>query len=109
MTRMVDSGEFFFFALDGNGSATTFNADLGRGRHADRAGLQRNLPRILRAATTEAQYRDALARFRVNPDPPGTLLNWVCRDDERLSGPDCGSARNDAGRVSDFRKHQEEA
>jgi hypothetical protein len=83
LTRMVDSGEFFFFALDGNGSVTTFNADIGRGRHADMAGLQRNLPRILRAQTTEAQYRDALARFRANPDPPGTLLNWVCRDDER--------------------------
>ena len=83
LTRMVDSGEVFFFALDGNGSATTFNADIGRGRHADMAGLKRNLPRILRAQATEAQYQDALARFRVNPDPPGTLLNWVCRDDER--------------------------
>jgi hypothetical protein len=83
LTRMADSGEFFFFALDGNGTATTFNADIGRGRHADMAGLQRNLPRILRAQATEAQYQDALARFRANPDPPGTLLNWVCRDDER--------------------------
>lgn len=84
---MVDSGEFFFFALDGNRSATTFNADLGRGRDADRAGLRRNLPRILRAATTEAQYQDALARFRANPDPPGTLLNGVCRNDERYLDP----------------------
>ena len=83
LTRMVDSGEFFFFALDGNGTATTFNADIGRGRDADRAGLRRNLPRILRAQATEAQYQDALARFRANPDPPGALLHWVCRDDER--------------------------
>ena len=83
LTRMVDSDEFFFFALDGNGTATTFNADLGCGRDADRAGLRRNLPRIRRAAATEAQYQDALARFRANPDPPGTVLNWVCRDDER--------------------------
>ena len=83
LTWMADSGEFFFFALDGNGTATTFNADLGRGRDADRAGLRRNLPRIRRAPATEAQYPDALARFRANPDPPGALLNWVCRDDER--------------------------
>ena len=80
---MVDSGEFFFFTLDGNGTATTFNADLGRGHHADRAGLGRNLPRIRRAATTEAQYPDVLARFRAKPDPPGALLHWGCRDDER--------------------------
>ena len=83
LTRMADSGEFFFFALDGNGTATTFNADIGRGRDADRAGLRRNLPRILRAHATEAQYQDALARFRAKPDPPGTLLHWACRDDER--------------------------
>jgi hypothetical protein len=83
LTRMADSGEFFFFALDGNGTATTFNADLGRGRDTDRAGLKHNLPRILRAETTEAQYHDALTQFRAKPDPPGTLLNWVCRDDER--------------------------
>ncbi|HOW62822.1 MAG TPA: hypothetical protein PLJ20_09635 [Candidatus Contendobacter sp.] len=83
LTRMVDSGEFFFFALDGNGTATTFNADIGRGRDADMAGLRRNLPRIRRAHATEAQYQDALARFRAKPDPPGTLLHWVCRDDER--------------------------
>jgi hypothetical protein len=83
LTRMADSGELFFFALDGNGTATTCNADLGRGRDAHGAGLQRNLPRILRAAATEAQYRDVLAQFRASPKPPGTLLNRVCRDDER--------------------------
>ena len=31
----------------------------------------------------DPQYRDALARFRANPDPPGTLLNGVCQVDER--------------------------
>ena len=109
LTRMVDSGEFFFFTLDGNGTATTFNADLGRGHHADRAGLGRNLPRIRRAATTEAQYPDVLARFRAKPDPPGALLHWGVSGRRAVSGPDRGSARHDAGRVSDFQKHQEAA
>lgn len=83
LSQMVESGEYFFFAIDANGSTTAFNADLGHGSRTDLAGLRHNLPRILRAETTEAQYHDALTQFRANPDPSGTLLNWVCRDDER--------------------------
>ena len=83
LTMMVESGDYFFFAIDAHGSATAFNAEIGHGRHTDMAGLQRNLPRILRAETTDIQYQEALARFRANPKPPGILLNWVCRDDIR--------------------------
>ena len=83
LTTMVESGDYFFFAIDAQGSATAFNAEIGHGRHTDMAGLQRNLPRILRAETTDIQYQEALARFRANPKPPGILLNWVCRDDIR--------------------------
>jgi hypothetical protein len=46
----------------------------------DLAGLNTNLPRILRSTTTEAQYDRALAAFVKRPDPPGTLVEWVCRD-----------------------------
>jgi hypothetical protein len=83
LSKMVKSGDYFFFALDVNGSATAFNADIGHGGGSDMVGLKHHLPRILRAETTEAQYHDALMRFRANPEPSGTLLNWVCRDDER--------------------------
>lgn len=84
LTRMVESGEFFFFVLQGGESTAAINADFGRGRPADLAGLQRNLPRILRAETTKAQYEDALTRFRADPKPPGLLLTWVCRDERYL-------------------------
>jgi hypothetical protein len=83
LTRMAESGEFFFFALDTKGSVKAFNIDIGRGRDTDLAGLKGNLPRILRAKTTEAQYQEALTLFRAKPEPPGFLLPWVCRDDEQ--------------------------
>ena len=83
LSTMVESGDYFFFAIDANGSATAFNAEIGHGGHRDMAGLQRNLPRILRAETTDSQYQEALAQFRANPKPPGALLNWVCQDDIR--------------------------
>lgn len=83
LTTMVESGDYFFFAIGAQGSATAFNAEIGHGRHTDMAGLPRNLSRILRAETTDQQYQEALAQFRANPKPPGILLNWVCRDDIR--------------------------
>jgi hypothetical protein len=63
----------------------------GRGRHVNRAGLQRNLLRILRAKTTGVQDRDALARLGAYPKPPGTLPHWVFRDDERKTLIICNS------------------
>jgi hypothetical protein len=80
LITMVESGEYFFFAINTNGSVTAFSANRGHGSHTDMAGLKRNLPRILRAEPTDGHYQEALARFRANPQPPGKLLNWVCQD-----------------------------
>jgi len=78
LTMMVESGDYFFFALDANGTATTFRSEIGR---ESLAGLKANLARIQHSRTTDAQYRKAVTSFRRNPDPPGTLLTWVCGDD----------------------------
>jgi hypothetical protein len=80
LTAMVESRDFFFFELSSNGSATVFRSEIGG---ANLAGLRTNLPRIQHSTTTESQYRKALAQFERNPDPAGTLLTWVCRDNAR--------------------------
>jgi hypothetical protein len=77
VTTMVQSEDYFFFALDAHGSVTAFRSDLGQ---ADLAGLKTNLPHIHQAQTTEAQYRHAVALFEQHPQPAGALLPWVCRD-----------------------------
>jgi hypothetical protein len=76
LATMVESGDYFFFAVS-DGSATAFRSEIGQ---ADLAGLKTNLPRIQRSATNDAQYRRAVASFDKNPDPPGAMLHWVCRD-----------------------------
>ena len=78
LNRMLETGDYFFFAIDPKGSVTTFRSELGQ---EDLAGLKTNLPLIKNAKTTDAQYRKAVALFEKNPDPPGRMLNWVCRDD----------------------------
>jgi hypothetical protein len=76
LATMVESDDYFFFAVS-NGSATAFRSEIGQD---DLAGLASHLPRIRRSATTDAQYRRAVASFEKNPDPPGAILHWVCRD-----------------------------
>jgi len=77
LTTMVESGDYFFFAISADGHATAFRSGLGQ---ANLAGLRTSLPRIQRSTTTETQYRKAVAQFERNPDPAGTLLTWVCWD-----------------------------
>ncbi len=77
LTTMVESGDYFFFAINSNGTATAFRSEIGQ---ADLTGLKTNLRRIRNSITTDTQYRKALAMFEKNPQPAGTLLNWVCRD-----------------------------
>jgi hypothetical protein len=76
LEAMVTSGDYFFFALDGDRRAMAFRSSIGRD---NLAGLKANMHRIRGSATTDAQYRQAVAEFSRRPEPPGTLLSWVCR------------------------------
>ena len=78
LTLMVESADYFFFALDSNDSGTAFRSEIGE---ANLVGLKTHLPRIQRSTTTDLQYRRAASQFGKNPEPPGVLLDWVCRDD----------------------------
>jgi len=76
LNAMVATGDYFFFTLDADRGATAFRSSLG----ADNlAGLRTNMHRIQGSVTTDAQYRRAVAQFSKHPEPPGTLLSWVCR------------------------------
>jgi hypothetical protein len=82
LTAMVESGDYFFFALDSAESTTAFRSEIEQGNLRT---LKMSLPLIQRATTTEAQYDKAVTSFRNNPEPPGPLLRWVCRDREYLN------------------------
>ena len=82
LTAMVESGDYFFFALDSNQNATAFRSEIGEG---NLLMLKNNLARIRGSTTTGAQYNKAVASFTRNPEPPGPLLRWVCREDEYLN------------------------
>ena len=81
LTAMVESGDYFFFALDSNEGATAFRSEIGQ---ENLLMLKNNLARIRGSTTTGAQYDKAVASFTRNPEPPGPLLRWVCREEEYL-------------------------
>jgi hypothetical protein len=76
LSTMIDTGDYFFLALDSDRHATAFRSAIGTD---NLAGLRANLSRLQGSATTDAQYRQAVSQFERHPDPPGTLLTWVCR------------------------------
>jgi hypothetical protein len=81
LSAMVESGDYFFFALDSEESTTAFRSELGEGNLQSLWGY---LPRLQHSTTTDAQYERAAAAFQTNPQPPGLLLQWVCRNEECL-------------------------
>ena len=78
LNTMVQTGDYFFFAPNSDRGTTAFRSDI---RTDNLAGLKTNLSRIQGSMTTDAQYRQAVSQFAMRPEPPGTLLTWVCRND----------------------------
>jgi hypothetical protein len=82
LSTMIDTGDYFSLALGSDRRATAFRSEIGT---PNLAGLKSNLSRIQGSATTDAQYRQAISQFERQPDPPGTLLTWVCRNNLNIS------------------------
>lgn len=76
LNAMVDSGTYFFLVIGPDQSVSTFRSEPGA---QDLVGLGDNIQRINQSSTTDAQYRKAVAQYKLHPDPPGQLLTWVCR------------------------------
>jgi hypothetical protein len=77
LKMMIDQGEYLFFAVNPGGSATAFKSEMGQ---SNLGGILPHLDRIKASNTTDSQYEKAVASFNKNPEPAGTMLNWVCRD-----------------------------
>jgi hypothetical protein len=78
LTKMMESGDYFFFTLDkSSGNVTTFRSEIGQDILIN---LTDNWQRIQQSSTTDEQYLQAAIHFVKNPDPKGELLQWVCGD-----------------------------
>ena len=77
LAKMVETGDYFLYAIFPNERVTAFRSEIGQ---ETLSRLKTNLQRIQNSRITETQYQKAVSMFERNPEPPGKLLNWVCRD-----------------------------
>ncbi len=80
LQAMVDQQDYFFFVLDELGSACAFRSNL---ESDNLAGIRDSLVTIKTAVTAKRDYAAGIDAFRRAPDPPSTLLRWVCNDDPK--------------------------
>ncbi len=74
---MIETKDYFFFAINPDQTVTAFRSKL---EHSDLAGIETNQKNFKKANCTTEQYEKAFNAFSKNPDPPGQVMEWVCRD-----------------------------
>ena len=76
ITRMLATEDYFFFAINPDQAVTAFRSRLESG---DLAGLRANQERFKDAHCPSTEYERAVVAFAKKPDPPGQVMEWVCR------------------------------
>ncbi len=77
LALMLGCGEYFFLVLNGTSDCFSFRESI---EEESGSGIFADLPRLWYSTTTEDDYRAAVAQFSHQPEPPGQMLQWVCRD-----------------------------
>jgi hypothetical protein len=77
LATMIEKEDYFFFALNPDQTVTVFRSKL---EHQNLAGLKTNQKRFSNACCSDEQYESVFQTFSKNPNPPGQVMTWVCRD-----------------------------
>ena len=77
LSTMVETEDYFFFAINPDQTVTAFRSQL---ESDNLVGLRTNLEHFGRVTCLPAQYEKACRAFSKNPQPPGQIMEWVCRD-----------------------------
>lgn len=81
---MIDTGDYFFFAIDPQQKITAFSSEFNVN---DMAGLGTNFTTLeifdalgFASQCTPEQYETAATKYAKAPQPEGRFVSWVCRD-----------------------------
>jgi hypothetical protein len=77
LSSMIETEDYFFFAINPDQTVTAFRSHL---ESSDLGGLRTNMEHFRRVTCMPAQYEKVCEAFAKNPQPPGQILEWVCRD-----------------------------
>lgn len=74
---MLHTQDYFFFAINPDQTVTAFRSQFSI---HDPAGLRTNQEQFSDGTCSSEHYELAVEAFTKSPDPPGTVMNWVCRN-----------------------------
>ena len=74
---MVNTADYFFFAINPDHPVTAFRSHL---EHVNLAGLRTNLENFGQEVCPPEHYEKVSQAFAMSPGPPGRMMEWVCRD-----------------------------
>jgi hypothetical protein len=77
IATLLETEDYFFFAINPDQTVTAFRSQL---EDVDLVGLRTNQAQLGKASCTPEQYEKAVNVFTENPDPPGIVMDWVCRN-----------------------------
>ena len=77
ISTMLETEDYFFFAIDPDQTVTLFRSQL---EAFDLVGLRTNQAQFGEATCTSEQYEKTVNAFTRYPDPPGIVMEWVCRN-----------------------------
>jgi len=77
LATMIETEDYFFFAINPDQTVTAFRSQLA---HEDLVGLKSNQDRFGNTNCSSERYEKTVSAFSQHPDPPGQVMEWVCRD-----------------------------
>ncbi len=77
ISTMLSTQDYFFFTISPDNSVTAFRSQF---EVDDLAGLRTRQEEFGEDICSSEQYEHAVKSFTKNPDPPGTVMTWVCRN-----------------------------
>jgi hypothetical protein len=77
LAALREAGDSIFFATTTGTDVRAYGAAVGQDGWQE---LIKHRERRLQSTTTISQYNQIVGKFRRRPEPPGQLLDWVCRD-----------------------------
>ncbi|HEY1015651.1 MAG TPA: hypothetical protein VGE07_23275 [Herpetosiphonaceae bacterium] len=77
LRRMLTTQDYLFFALNPDQTATSFRSELG---DSNIAGLTTTFAQFGTGVIATDDYEQTVTAFTRQPDPPGLVVPWVCRD-----------------------------
>ena len=76
ITKMVETRDYFFFAISPDNTVTAFRSQL---ENENLAGLKTNQEKYKSTICDVDKYENTVKLFTKNPDPKGEVMQWVCR------------------------------